>query len=773
MKNNNLIHKPFCILLKSFYILHYTFYIPLLTACADLDLPSDGRLTLNDVFGNYRSTKNYYNSCRTYMPAVGFSEPRERTPLASFCDEAHDANDGVNGPINRWYNNTASSYNNPLSDVWAAYFQGIRKCNVFLQCINDPEIATAPVNSDEKNGWTGEILVMRAFYYWQLVKRYGGVPIISAPYGVNHDFTQDRRATFEECVDFILGDCDAALALPESGKATIGFRWYNGPGEGGLITRAFAHALKSQAALYAASSLWFTPESKYTWQKAAQITKEALDQCLEHGFELFELKPDAGIAQNAYAYYFFYPSDPGRAVDKETIYESTGGAVNVWKWAGTPIQPGAEKAGAGPSQELVDAYNMQTSGEMPITGYSDPQHLQPIVNPAASDYDPANPYTGRDPRFYASIYYNNSPRSLITEERTITTIPLRFIEDDSHGVKMEENGDEVKLTITGSDPYIYTDTIGARFPESGTRKITFEYKSSRAISNAEFFFCVNVDGIDPLANTGKTLVLEASTSEWKTFEYYYTFRPEKFSVGNEFGLEPEQHFLRFDPIETVYRAELILRNFRLESEVKNVVLPVETFIGGNCGISENPTETRYTRTGYYMRKFNNHKSNVDFDGDGRMKIFRLGELYLNFAEAAFQAAGPDAVFPAATPGGRALSAREAVNIVRARAEMPPLPQGLSNAAFETRYRNERRVELAFEEHRFFDVRRWKILSETDGFVTGMKITDNGVGNYLYTRIKLQDRGTNTDKYLMYPVNLSEVIKMKDYTGESWQNPGWN
>jgi hypothetical protein len=156
-----------------------------------------------------------------------------------------------------------------------------------------------------------------------------------------------------------------------------------------------------------------------------------------------------------------------------------------------------------------------------------------------------------------------------------------------------------------------------------------------------------------------------------------------------------------------------------------------------------------------------------------MKIFRLGELYLNFAEAAYQAYGADVPVASAVSGGSPMTACQAVNIVRKRADMPPLPTGLPKADFEKRYRNERRVELAFEEHRFFDVRRWKILNETDAFVTGMRITKAVDGSYVYTRFKLADRGTNSDKYLMYPIQQSEVAKMEAATGVKWQNPEWN
>ena len=586
-------------------------------ACADLDLPSDGRLTYKDIFASYQMTKNYYTSCRSYMPSFGL-EYSNSTPLASYCDEAHDTDDTRSGSgVNAWYNDRTSPFNNPLTlttDWWIRMFQGIRKCNTFLLYINNPEYATAEINEVEKNGWIAEIYVMRAFYYLQIIKRYGGAPITDTPYEVSQDYSTLKRSSFEECADFIIAGCNAALATPESPNPTTGFRWNISDNERGTLTRGVAWAIKSQTALYAASPLWYVAGSKYTWEYAVAITKEALDQCLANGYELYNVPVAGNAAQNPYAYYFIQRSDPGRSVDKETIYESSVRS-NVWRYAGTPITNGMQKAGAGPSQDLVDCYEM-ANGEIPITGYSDADRLHPIINPA-SGYDAEHPYTGRDPRFYASIYYNNAPRSL--------TSPT------------------------------------------------------------------------PL---------------------------------------------------------------------------VETFVGGNCGLSDRVTDTRFTRTGYYLRKFNNHLSSPNVDADGFMKIFRLGELYMNFAEAAYQASGnPDAAVNATVAGGNALSARDAVNAIRARATMPPLPAGMSKTDFEKRYRNERRVEFAFEEQRFFDVRRWKILNETDNFVTGMRIVKSE-DEYTYTRFKLPDRNTNSDKYLMFPLNQNEAAKMEELTGVNWQNPGW-
>jgi hypothetical protein len=89
----------------------------------------------------------------------------------------------------------------------------------------------------------------------------------------------------------------------------------------------------------------------------------------------------------------------------------------------------------------------------------------------------------------------------------------------------------------------------------------------------------------------------------------------------------------------------------------------------------------------------------------------------------------------------------------------------------TRIRNERRVELAFEEHRFWDVRRWKILTQTDKFVTGMDITKNTDGSFNYKRFVAQRRENGwQDKYLLFPIPLTDAGLIPDFSQN--QNPGW-
>ncbi len=82
--------------------------------------------------------------------------------------------------------------------------------------------------------------------------------------------------------------------------------------------------------------------------------------------------------------------------------------TSVLKDCGLPIISGSSTAGTCPTQELVDAYEM-ANGKPAITGYSDEQHLKPMIN-TESGYDESKPYENRDPRFYATVFYNGSSK---------------------------------------------------------------------------------------------------------------------------------------------------------------------------------------------------------------------------------------------------------------------------------------------------------------------------------------------------------------------------
>src|SRR5690606_26179122 len=167
-----------------------------------------------------------------------------------------------------------------------------------------------------------------------------------------------------------------------------------------------------------------------------------------------------------------------------------------------------------------------------------------------------------------------------------------------------------------------------------------------------------------------------------------------------------------------------------------------------------------TPTGYYVNKMLDEEvTNSIFTTSLRcLPLIRYAEILLNFAEARNEYSGPDQ------------DVYDAVEAIRKRAGLNPytLPSGLSKEQMRTIIRAERRVELAFEEHRFWDVRRWLIAEEVDNRpVHGMQITRHEDDSYSYQTFVVRDRTFRRPMYL-WPIPQSEIFKSTDML----QNPGW-
>ncbi len=140
-------------------------------------------------------------------------------------------------------------------------------------------------------------------------------------------------------------------------------------------------------------------------------------------------------------------------------------------------------------------------------------------------------------------------------------------------------------------------------------------------------------------------------------------------------------------------------------------------------------------------------------------IFRLAEIYMNYAEAMFEL-------------GDEAKCREYLNKVRARAEMPPIPASETGEALRARMQNERRVEFAFEEHRWIDVRRWKIAEITENRpLYGMDIIkDVATDVKTYRPVVLLDKtGRFLPEMYLLPIRRDEIRKNE---GVLQQTPGW-
>lgn len=198
---------------------------------------------------------------------------------------------------------------------------------------------------------------------------------------------------------------------------------------------------------------------------------------------------------------------------------------------------------------------------------------------------------------------------------------------------------------------------------------------------------------------------------------------------------------------------------------------VDSYIPGGKDSKDGPDNWNTTKTGYYLKKYMNDAYPLQNPwGNAGFQpwiYFRYAEILLNFAEAANEAYGPDVV-----PSGSSFSARAAINQIRSRpgVNMPALAGGLSQSQMRDAVRYERRVELAFEEHRFYDVRRWKIADVTENKpAAGVIITKNANGSFVYTpKVALDGRMFATKHYWL-PIPRTEI---QASGGQLQQNPGY-
>ena len=221
------------------------------------------------------------------------------------------------------------------------------------------------------------------------------------------------------------------------------------------------------------------------------------------------------------------------------------------------------------------------------------------------------------------------------------------------------------------------------------------------------------------------------------------------------GYDPSQPYANRDPRLTDY----IVYN---ENKLRNNVTIYTHLNGTKDGIN---ASTVSTRTGYYLRKFMNPGVNLDpvFSTNAIhfYTYFRYTEVFLNYAEAANEAWGPDA-----DPLGLGFNARDVIAAIRIRAGITQPDQYLNSIETPDQMRqlihNERRIELCFEGFRFWDLRRWKEPIDTP--VNGVFISVNGSYSYDYQLIE----NRNYQPYMYYgpiPYNETLIYDLK-------QNMGW-
>ncbi len=371
-----------------------------------------GEVSSSAVWNDGPLATAFVNEIYNGLGAGGFEEEM----LASYTDEAVFTHTGRG--INTITEGSASASNTGrLSGTyaWNSMYTRIRACNVALQ-----NLETSTIDEALKERLQGEIHFLRAYFYHQLVRYYGGVPLVTQVYGLDEDYTIARN-TYAECVDFIVDECDQAIANL-TGKSM----------QKGRATALAAMAIKSRVLLYAASDLHDIPTASakssiisgygnkeligYTsgdqasrWQAAKAAAKAILDAT--NGYKLDLSAPVS--AEEGRANYISISMGGGSVapgVDAAAASELIFARYNVpdkdeWggPYAGLFNGPNGYHNWAGntPIGDLVDDYEMMDGTEF---SWSNPAHK-------------AAPYKNRDPRFYASIMFDGSdwkPRNLIS-----------------------------------------------------------------------------------------------------------------------------------------------------------------------------------------------------------------------------------------------------------------------------------------------------------------------------------------------------------------------
>ncbi len=251
----------------------------------------------------------------------------------------------------------------------------IRKINIMLEGLDEGALDEAA-----KNRIKGQAYFLRAWVYFNLIKVYGGVPIIEKTQDwINDDLDVPRNKT-SECIDFIVSDLDKAAALLAPGlPATQGV-------DRGRATKDTAIALKSRVLLYWASPQFNPNGDAARWEQAYQVNRAAYDTLIKHGFALYPKFSDVLL-------------DEGTS-NKETIMIRSYDGTNRPNSFENGCRPFSESVNGGggpqPTWELVKAFPMADGTPAMVNGV------------ASNGFDTLYYWRNRDPRFAATIAYNGS-----------------------------------------------------------------------------------------------------------------------------------------------------------------------------------------------------------------------------------------------------------------------------------------------------------------------------------------------------------------------------
>ena len=296
--------------------------------------------------------------------------------LAGATDEAQYALEI--GAVNNFYNGGWSAAN-PMPDTWNKAYTALAEIHTILEKIDKVDLTEWKYNDNyeiwmqQLENFPYELRFLRAYFYFELFKTYGAVPLVTTTL-TNGQANNMQRVSSDTIVKFIVDELDeVATHLP----ITYADEPY---AEIGRATRAAAYALKARTLLYAASPLHNPTGDKAKWAAAAEASKYVIDHAKAWGLALSDYSALWGNDA------FF---------NKEIIFGLGRDSENSFEMANYPVGVENGKSGNCPTQSLVDQYEFQDNGQTFGERY-----------PGATVDLSANPYEGLDPRFALTVVKN-------------------------------------------------------------------------------------------------------------------------------------------------------------------------------------------------------------------------------------------------------------------------------------------------------------------------------------------------------------------------------
>ncbi len=368
-------------------------FLLLFSACADLEMEQDTGITNDLLWSNPSYVDDYVVDLISMMPSGFNTTEFGWTFYANVTDEAENSNPLSN--VNKINTGNWNSFTEFTNNTWNKYYSGIYKANLFLEKVESitfenfaPDIRTDYLN--RLDYLKAEVRFIRALYYYELIKHYGGVVLIGDKVlkdlaDLNDGNQSLSRSSFVACANYIISECDyiidnELLPLLDQGA------------DQGRPNGTATKALKCKTQLLLASPVY-----------NVEITEGSSAQ-MDYWKDVAATAEDIAFDR----IFSFGPYDVYNGTSPEVILGYRHRNLNQLERRNFPIGSEGVNVASGstnPTQNLVNAYRMKNGKKI-----DDPD----------SGYDPANPYENRDNRFYQTIIYNGSDwLERNTEPRTI------------------------------------------------------------------------------------------------------------------------------------------------------------------------------------------------------------------------------------------------------------------------------------------------------------------------------------------------------------------